>query len=244
LDQSVFRVFNTPVSMIAFLNDLLNLFYPEVCASCGNALYSGERSICMMCRVMLPRTGFESVPDNAVEKQFWGKVQLCSAASLYHFHKGTKVQHLIHRLKYHGETEAGKEAGRLLGAALKESGRFVSAECVLPVPLHRKRLMSRGYNQSEPIASGIAEVLGIGCETDILERVKSGNSQTRKGRYERWENAGSSFKVVDPQKVRGRHFLIADDVITTGSTLSACAAILLASGASSVSVASLAFATR
>ena len=239
----VFDRFSISVSM-AFLNDLLHLFYPEACAACGNSLYEGERSICMLCRMLLPRTGFESEPGNPVEKQFWGKVNIRAAASLYSFRKGSKVQHLVHRLKYHGDTEAGTEAGRILGAALKDSGRFAGIDAVAPVPLHRKRLLTRGYNQSQPVSEGIAEILQVPCVPELLKRIKASESQTSRGRYARWENAGTAFSVGSPDEVKGRHILLADDVITTGSTLSACAEVLLDHGAAGVSVASLAFAVR
>lgn len=229
---------------MAFLSDLLHLFYPQVCASCGNSLYDGERSICMLCRVLLPRTGFESEPGNPVEKQFWGKVPIHAATSLFTFRKGSKVQHLVHRLKYHGDTAAGTEAGRMLGTTLSESGRFGGIDIVAPVPLHRKRLLMRGYNQSQPVAEGIAEMLNVPCMPGLLLRIKAADSQTSRGRYARWENAGRSFGVNPAADVRGKHILLADDVITTGSTLSACAEVLLSHGATSVSVASLAFAVR
>lgn len=239
-----FGSFSIHVSMIPFLHDLLHLFYPEVCAACGNALFAGEHALCTVCRALLPRTGFEMHRSNPVEKQFWGKVPVHSAASLYYFHKGSKVQHLIHRLKYKGEVEAGREAGRILGAALARSPLFEGIHCVVPVPLHKSRLRTRGYNQSEPVAEGVAESMGIPTSSKVLARVKAAVSQTSKGRYARWENAGSSFVVAEPQSVTGKHFLVVDDVITTGSTLSACADVLLASGASAVSLASLAFAGR
>jgi ComF family protein len=230
--------------MFTFLEDLLNLFYPEVCSACGNGLFTGERSICTVCRAFLPKTGFETVAGNVVEKQFWGKVPIHSATSLYHFNKGEKVQHLIHRLKYKGDQEAGREAGRILGASLKNSPLYAGISCVVPVPLHRERLKTRGYNQSQPFAEGIAELLGVAARPELLVRTRASNSQTRKGRYERWENVGNAFVPGKEDAFKDLHILLADDVITTGSTLAACAEAVLNAGAARVSIASIAFATR
>jgi ComF family protein len=230
--------------MFTFLEDLLNLFYPEVCAACGNGLFTGERAICTVCRAFLPKTGFETVAGNSVEKQFWGKVQIHAATALYHFNKGEKVQHLIHRLKYKGDQEVGREAGRILGSSLKSSPLFAGISCVVPVPLHRERLRTRGYNQSQAFAEGIAELLGVEARPDLLVRARASNSQTRKSRYERWENVGNAFTAGREEALKDLHVLLVDDVITTGSTLSACAEAVLNAGAARVSIASIAFATR
>ncbi|HEX5002367.1 MAG TPA: phosphoribosyltransferase family protein [Bacteroidia bacterium] len=230
--------------MVSVFHDLVNLFFPEVCPACGNALFTGERTICTLCRAFLPRTGFEKVAGNAAENQFTGKVEIAAAASLYYFNKGEKVQQLIHRLKYKGEVEAGREAGRIMGAALKQSGRFGNLQCAVPVPLHKSKLRIRWYNQSLPFAEGVAELLGIAVEPGLLKRKTAASSQTNKGRYARWENVAEAFEAVHADRIAGRHFLLADDVITTGSTLAACAEVMNRSGAASVSVVSIAFASR
>jgi len=230
--------------MVSIFQDLVNLFFPEVCPACGNALFTGERTICTLCRAFLPRTGFELVAGNAVENQFTGKVEIAAAASLYHFNKGEKVQQLIHRLKYKGEVEAGREAGRIMGAALTASGRFDNLDCVVPVPLHKSKLRIRGYNQSLSFAEGVAELLDITVEPELLKRKAAAISQTNKGRYARWENVATAFEAGDVSRIEGRNFLLADDVITTGSTLAACAEVMAGAGAASVSVVSIAFASR
>lgn len=225
-----------------FFSDFLNLLYPEVCAACNNALFKGEQILCSRCLLMLPKTGFQQVEGNPVEKAFWGKVPLYSATALYHFNKGERVQHLIHRLKYHGEQEAGRFAGRILGEELHRSSRFSSVNMIVPVPLHRGKLKSRGFNQSEAIAQGIGEAYGLQVVADLLERTIFTSTQTRKSRYERYENVNRAFRLNPRYPVQARHYLLVDDVITTGSTLTACAEVLCAIPDARVSVAALAYA--
>lgn len=237
--------FQKPLFMRIFsLPDFINLFFPEVCAACNNGLFRGERVICTHCLYHLPRTGFHLHPGNLVEKQFWGKVPVRAATALFYFHKGQRVQHLIHRLKYHGEKDVGVLAGEMLGTVIKSSGRFSGLDAVVPVPLHAGKLRTRGFNQSDLIARGIAETLRIPVLNDCLVRNKATSTQTRKSRYQRFENVDCVFGITDKYAGKPMHYLIADDVITTGSTLASCAAALLdGSPDSSVSIATVAYAS-
>lgn len=225
-----------------FLSEFINLLFPEVCAACDNALYKGEQLLCSRCLLMLPKTGYHAEAGNPVEKAFWGKVPLYSATAFYHFNKGERVQHLIHRLKYHGEQAAGQFAGQIFGEELHHSSRFSSVEMIVPVPLHRGKLKTRGFNQSEAIARGIGAAFGVPVCSDLLERVIFTSTQTRKSRYERYENVNRAFQLNPRYPVLPRHYLLVDDVITTGSTLTACAEALCTIPEAKVSVAALAYA--
>src|SRR5690349_14140014 len=143
--------------MLFWIDELVNLFYPAVCAACNNGLFKGEQVICTQCLYHLPLTGFHKMEGNPVEKQFWGKVPVHSATSLFYFNKGERVQHMIHRLKYHGEKEVGAFAGRMLGKALLQAERFKTADIIVPVPLHASKLRVRGFNQAEFFGAGLAE---------------------------------------------------------------------------------------
>lgn len=235
-------IFNFLSFHAMFFSDFLNLLFPEACAACDNALYKGEQILCSRCLLMLPKTGFHEEAGNPVEKAFWGKVPLHSATALYHFNKGERVQHLIHRLKYHGEREAGQFAGRILGEELCRSPRFASVEMIVPVPLHRGKLKTRGFNQSEAIAHGIGEAYGVPVCGNLIERTVFTSTQTRKSRYERFENVNRAFRLNSSYPEQARHYLLVDDVITTGSTLTACAEVLCAIPGARVSVVALAYA--
>lgn len=225
-----------------YTEDLINLLFTEACNGCGNALYHGEKHICTKCLYDLPYTDFHKHQDNLVAKQLWGRLDLNAAMALLYFKKGSKVQNLIHALKYKDKTDLGNYLGALLGKKLTESHPYNDIDIVIPVPLHQKKLKLRGYNQSEYIAAGLAQTLGITINTKCLIRNKATESQTKKTRYIRYENMQNVFSVTQPNEIAGKHILLIDDVITTGATLEACGNILLQHGIKKLSIAAIAFA--
>jgi len=225
--------------MMQLISDFTALFYPELCLTCGGRLVAMEKFICLDCLDDLPRTAFHMDAGNKIAQLFWGRVMVENATSWLFFRKGSRYQKLVHYLKYKGIKEVGEEMGKLFGQDLRESP-FSMAELVLPVPLHPRKLKLRGYNQSEWIARGIAVSLGLSLSSDLLEREVFTETQTRKNRFERWQNVEGIFRVTDPEMVKNKHILIVDDVVTTGSTLEAAAVTLLKAGAAKVSIATLA----
>jgi ComF family protein len=208
------------------LNDFISLIFPEVCASCGNSLYKNEETICTWCVYHLPKTNFHLYNDNPIAKIFWGRINIHSAGAFYGFNKGGKVQHLIHQLKYKGRKEIGYTLGKLYGPDLKKAESFSTVNTVIPVPLHPKKIKKRGYNQSEAFASGLADSMAAEPDFSTLYRAKESESQTRKTRFNRWENVETIFRLSDAEKLSGKHILLVDDVVTTGATLEACAQTL------------------
>ena len=148
---------------------------------------------------------------------------------------------MIHELKYRGRQDIGRELGKMLGYELKHTS-FALTDLIVPVPLHKKKLRIRGYNQSECIAIGLSEVLGITVDYESVVRVHQSDTQTRKSRYERWENVEGIFEVISKENLLHQHVLLVDDVITTGSTLEACATAILKVPGTRVSVATVAVA--
>lgn len=204
------------------MNDFFSLIYPRICTCCGNSLWKGEDVVCTLCEYHLPKTWYHLEHDNPVSRIFWGRAPVESAASYLHFNKGNMVQLLIHHLKYKERRDVGVWLGSNYGAFLKSSPLFRSAEAIIPVPLHRKRQLSRGFNQSEQFGIGLASAMKIPLEPAALFRTGLSETQTRKTRYKRWENVSGIFEVRDPVKLSGKHLLLVDDVITTGATLEAC----------------------
>ncbi|MCO5264984.1 MAG: ComF family protein [Lentimicrobium sp.] len=225
-------------------SDVLSLFYPRVCLACGNSLFRNEEVICFSCLYHLPKTGFHLLEDNPVARQFWGKIDFASASSYYYFAKGAKVQHLIHQFKYKGYKEIGHFIGKIYGAELLKSPLFNTVSSVIPVPLHPKKQAKRGYNQAEWFASGLAESMKIQLDTTSLIRAFASETQTRKSRFSRWENVKEIFKIDDLGRQAGKHILLVDDVITTGSTLEAAGRVLLQVPGIKISVASIACAVK
>lgn len=233
---------NKPFLSRIWVSDLLNLFFPNYCQSCGSALVGQEEVICYQCLFHLPKTGFHHHAENPISRLFWGRVNLHSASSYLFFSKGGNVQHLMHLLKYKGHQETGIYLGELYGKELAESSLFNSAEVIMPVPLHPNKQRIRGYNQSEKIANGLSKSMGIPYQGNNLSKIEHTESQTKKTRYERWQNVKDAFSVNEPEKIEGKHILLVDDVLTTGATIEACATKLLQVPETRVSVVTLAYA--
>lgn len=208
---------------LAFLDAIIGLFYPSVCAACGASLFKWEKLVCTRCRNLLPRTGYEFHEDNPLARMFYGKVPLKAVTACFFFFKEGKVQHLIHELKYKGNGDAGVFLGQELGKSIKEAPLFQGIDFLIPVPLHPKREKERGYNQSLMIAKGMAEVLSIPIGEKYLVRSVNTATQTHKTKEERWENVKDIFVVRHPEQLEGKYVLLIDDVLTTGATLEACA---------------------
>ena len=231
------------LNKLKYLNDFLELFFPRICLVCGNNLLNEEELVCLQCLHELPRTNFHMEERNPVAEIFYGRVQLEAATSFFFFSKGSPYQKLIHALKYKGIKETGILLGKHFAIDLEKSPLFASVDIICPVPLHPKKEKKRGYNQSEFIAHGIAGRMGKPVSTGNLARLIYTDSQTRKGRYERWENVEGIFGLNKPEEFESKHILLIDDVLTTGSTLEACAsAILSATRNTKVSIATLGFA--
>lgn len=206
-----------------WIDALIGLLYPSVCAACGKSLFKWEKLVCTHCRSMLPKTGYELNEDNPLARNFYGKVRLKAVTACFFFSKEGKVQHLIHELKYKGNSDAGVFLGQELGKTIKEAPLFQGIDYLIPVPLHPKREKKRGYNQSMMIAQGISEVTGIPVGKDFLIRSVNTATQTHKSKEERWKNVKDIFELRHAKQLEGKYILLVDDVLTTGATLEACA---------------------
>ena len=228
-------------SFLQPLNDFFNLIYPNLCVVCNNHLVSQEKLVCTSCLYNMPKTNFHLDIENPVSQLFWGRTKIEFATAFFFYSKGSSYQHMMHQFKYHGCKEIGYVLGQYFGSQLRESV-FRETELVVPVPLHQSKLKKRGYNQSEYIARGIARALEKEVDVKTLIRAVATSTQTRKSRFERWKNVERIFVVSNPDLFAGRHILLVDDVVTTGSTLEACANAILEIHGTRVSIATLAVA--
>ncbi len=224
----------------SLLEDFLHLIYPRTCAACGNSLYRYEALLCSYCLIHLPKTFYHKDDTNPLFHLFWGKIPIEMIASFYFYNKGNKVQHLVHQLKYKNRPEIGIYLGKTYGQYLKKVERFKEVDVIIPVPLHHSKLKKRGYNQAEKFAAGLSESMEIPYDVESFIRTAATETQTRKTKQERWENVKNKFDVTQPNEIIGKHILLVDDVITTGSTLEACAQILLRQEDVKISFASIA----
>lgn len=223
-----------------YIESLVTLVYPKLCLVCGSTLYGNEDIICTHCRHSLPLTNFHLSAGNPVEQLFWGRLPVERATALLYFDKGSNYNRLVHQLKYNGRKDAGLFLGKLLGSALNES-TLCSIDCIIPIPLHPVKLRRRGFNQSQVIAQGIAEVLGIEIHADMLNRKIFTSSQTRRKRYDRWKNVEGIFGCNYPEKIRNKHILLVDDVITTGATMEAAGSAICETENIRISIAAAAY---
>ncbi len=214
--------------LIRYATEIFHLFFPERCPACGKALPESVSFLCPSCQWEIPLTEYCFEHDNPVARKFWGMIPIEEASSMFFFSSHGLYRNLIHRFKYRGQWNICKRMGIWFGKELRKSGLYNTVDVVIPVPLHPRRLFHRGYNQSEYLAQGIAESLGKQTETHCLIRKRYNRSQTKThNRKDRWENVVGIFAVRHPEKLEGKHILLVDDVLTTGSTLTVCAETLL-----------------
>lgn len=221
-------------------DDILNFFFPQLCVTCKNKLGENEQHICIDCLIQLPKTKNWHEKDNKLEQFFAGRFPFERIASFGYFVKGGSMQQIIHELKYKNNPEIGQFVGRMCGEELKGSDFISGIDYIVPVPLHPKRQKQRGYNQSLEVAKGMSETTGIAVNAQILIRTVNNVSQTKNSRFDRWKNVENIFTVTDPDALKGKHILLIDDVITTGSTLESCAKEILKCHRSKLSIFALA----
>ncbi len=197
----------------------------------------------MRCMAVLPETGFECHPGNPVEKIFLGRLPLAGASAQFYFTKESLIQHLMHQFKYKGNRDLGLQLGRMMGEQLLNSGRF-GVDALVPLPLFPAREKRRGYNQATVLCEGIAGVMRVPVLHKLITRPQHTETQTKKGRIERWKNMEGKFVLKDPSAIRNKHLLLVDDVVTTGATLEACGNELLQAENLRLSIACLCVATR
>ena len=228
--------------LLTFLHDFFSLFFPDLCAACGTNLFNNEHVICTKCIFHLPVTNFHNDPENRLSKQLWGRFIFEQASSFVYFRKGGRVQNIMHQLKYNKRPQAGFRMGQLYAQVLKDSGKWKLPDLIVPVPLHPAKLRIREYNQSESIADGLASILKIPVISDNLIRTANTETQTKKSRFDRYENLAGAFTCRFPGSLIAKHILIVDDVFTTGATLEACSSVLLEIEGVRISIVTVAFA--
>ncbi|RZM22869.1 MAG: ComF family protein [Pedobacter sp.] len=222
--------------------DLIGLLFPKLCCACNQPLYHGEIHLCLDCTLTLPYTDHHIHPENKAAKKLWGRIEFNAAMALLHFRKGSRVQMILHNLKYGNDAGIGIKLGEMMACKMQTAAPFSDIDLVIPIPLHKARERKRGYNQSRSISDGIAAVLKVPVNHKAVARIINTSSQTNKNRFGRYENMKDVFTIIDEQALRGKHVLLVDDVITTGATIESCANELHKCGISKLSIAAVALA--
>lgn len=212
----------------------LDWIFPRTCRVCGCALSYGEDLMCLGCMTNLPRTDLHRINFNAVHQRIGNIYPIDIAAGWYYYDKDSPYANLIREAKYGDRPATARKLGRMYGRELADAGFSGCVDVLLPVPLHRDKLLKRGYNQSHEIAAGLAAELG--CDVgDNIVAVRNHKSQTRHSGAERYANVLNSFKLKNPHELNDLRIGIVDDIITTGSTIHDCL-VTLAQGCSPKSV--------
>jgi len=223
-------------------NYIIDLFFPKVCAGCHTILITNETVFCTNCRHELPLTQYHLDPKNEAVKKFYGKIAIEHASALLYFNKKGIVQELIHNLKYKGHEEIGTVLGNWYMEDLKELLLETPFDVVIPVPLHPKKFRERGYNQVTTFGKALAKGLKINYNDTLLYRKKYSKTQSKKNLIGRSENIENIFDVHFTAENQNKHFLIVDDVLTTGATLEACSKALLKIPGAKISIVCMAMA--
>lgn len=222
---------------------ILHVLFPHMCCGCANDILNKESVLCMRCIEAMPETNFEVHANNPVEKKFWGRLTFTQATAQYYFTRESMMQRMMHQFKYKGNKELGTQLGKMMGERIKNSNRF-TIDALIPLPLFPAKEKKRGYNQATILCEGMAESLQVPVLKDVIVRSHHTDTQTKKGRIERWQNMEGKFELTKPGNIDNKHVMLVDDVITTGATLEACGTELLKAKNVKLSIAAFCYAER
>ncbi|RCS27756.1 ComF family protein [Polaribacter sp. WD7] len=223
------------------LHHLLGIFYPELCVGCDNQLTPNEEILCTFCRHDLPIINFTDYTNNKITQTFYGRIPIEKANALLYFRQESSTKKLIHQLKYKGNEQIGVFLGNWLGQKLVDEKEFSEIDCIIPVPLHSKKIKKRGYNQLTKFGEQLSLYLKKPIINDVLIKTSSSQTQTFKSRFERFRSIDSTFLLKNAASIQNKHILLIDDVLTTGATLEACAKELLKATNTKISTLTMAY---
>lgn len=228
----------------SYWNDFLHLIFPTVCVACKNELLKTEPHICTHCRSNFSVTDHFQVHRNELWQSFRNKNSMNFAIAYLKFYKTGTIQPILHELKYRKNHELGIHLGNMFGGELQRNGYQKTFDILVPVPLHADKQKMRGYNQSELIATGVAEKIDVSVNTKAAKRTKHNKSQTKVAGTERWGNVDGIFELEEADSLKGKHVAIIDDVVTTGATIDALAETLKQAQPATISLLAFAIAQQ
>ncbi len=202
-------------------DDALRVIFPKVCEVCGRSLSRGEELLCLHCDLDLPRTRLHEESFNVLHQRLAGKAPIEKATGYFYYYRGSDYAKLLQRAKYNNRPVIIEKLAHRYVRELKGTSFFDDIDVVVAVPMHWFKKLRRGYNQSEVMANAISRASGIKLK-QILVAKRGHKTQTRKNRFERWQNTKDIYDVKSIAGLEGKHVLIVDDIVTTGATILAC----------------------
>ncbi len=209
-------------SLSSGIKGLVHLIFPDLCMSCDQDTPVEDGIFCIKCLASLPFTHHEYEPENSFTKHFKSRFPIVSGGALFYLSRGSGIERMLHRLKYGNRPDIGYKLGMFYGGYLKEIERYSNLDAIIPVPLHLKKFVKRGYNQSEQFAKGIGKAIDVPVRTDLLKRIRFTQTQTKMSRSERIRNTSMAFGASEQLKEKAHRILLVDDVLTTGATFEGC----------------------
>lgn len=209
-------------------NAITKTLFPPVCNVCGSKLHDYENMICDNCMVDIPLTNNWHVPHNIIYDRLREKVSLESAITLFHYTTEDRYSNIILNLKFRNQRRLAYEMGAVMGRYIRNSEAVKDVDYIIAVPLHVSRRRWRGYNQSDYIARGLSDVLGIDVLKGVVVRYRKSKVQSKvRGIKGREDNVRDIFRIDDVDILRGKRVMLVDDVITSGATMASCGNILV-----------------
>jgi len=221
------------------LEDIIKIFYPDLCINCGCILHKKENILCLVCRVEVPIAIHDYT--NQISNLFFGRNEIKNIVSFLYFDKAGIVQKMIHHLKYKNRQDIGVFIGHWFCSVISEKEVFSNVDYIVPVPIHKKKLKNRGYNQLTTFGQTLSSVLDVPYFPNSLICIKDSNSQTKKNRYDRFSKNNKVFELINLDVFENKHVLLVDDIVTTGATLLSCIRALEVTKNINISIATIAF---
>lgn len=206
----------------SFFRGLIHVFLPRYCAVCDEELMDDEECVCNACLFKLHPVEWGKTDDNPLLRQLWDRVDVEAGGCSLFYRTSSDFHNIFMLTKYHGRPDVGRTVTRKSFPYWKNLGLVDGVDCIIPVPLHWTRRLSRGYNQAEWIAKGVVDVEKLPIKTDVLRRRHYNRSQVRKKALERRCDLQNQFVAKPGKGLDGKTVLLVDDICTTGSTLADC----------------------
>ena len=210
------------------LNNILELIYPNVCGICGEIC---KESLCKKCTIEMKKHEIDLINKN--KKMYFNE-------SMHIFKYNEIIRQRLIEYKFQDQSYMYKTFAKIILKNKKVCGFLEKYDIIIPVPIHKKRRLKRGYNQTELIAKEICKNINLELKIDVLSKQKNIVAQSELNKNERMQNIKNAFEVRNINEIIDKKILIFDDIYTTGSTVNECSKILKKAGVKQIGVLAIA----